>query len=241
MVVMDMSIGTRTLAKEHEVRTESLEAGTRHFADGLNFYKLFWIFTFGSLFGFCVETLWGFVRHGELLVRSSMIIGPFNFIYGLGAIVFFLTVRLVRSQRPVHIMLVGMAAGTLIEHGCSFVQEAVFGTVSWDYSNVPLNIGGRVCLLYTFFWGVLALIWAKRLQPGMEQLIAKIPDRWGRRLTWALLAFFIVFSVISLMAVYRWTGRVDGIPAGNSIAAFLDRHFTDRFMETVYNNMIFLS
>jgi len=65
----------------------------RHFADGLNFFKLFWVFTYGSVIGFVVETIWGFIRNGCFEVHSSLVFGPFNFIYGIGAVVLFLALR----------------------------------------------------------------------------------------------------------------------------------------------------
>ena len=28
----------------------------------------------------------------------------------------------------------------------------------WDYSRMPLNVGGQICALYSFFWLVLSLV-----------------------------------------------------------------------------------
>ena len=39
---------------------------------------------------------------------------------------------------------------------CSLGQEIVFHSVAWDYSDMPLNINGRVCLLYSVFWSFIA-------------------------------------------------------------------------------------
>ena len=44
--------------------------------------------------------------------------------------------------------------------------ELVFGVIFnlflkmkvWDYSNIPLNLFGQVCLLFTVLWGFLSLI-----------------------------------------------------------------------------------
>lgn len=209
----------------------------RHFADGLNFFKLFWIFTFGSVIGFAVETIWCLIRNGHFEVRSSLVFGPFNFIYGIGAVVLFLGLRKINQKKPLQIFLVGMVAGTVIEHLCSWVQEVVFGTVSWDYSNVPFNIGGRVCLPYAICWGLLAILWVKRLQPTMVKLISKIPNRIGKPLTYALLTFLIILSIISIAAVSRWMMRTDGVPANGVISTLLDRFFHNDFMEVIYNNM----
>ncbi len=52
--------------------------------------------------------------------------------------------------------------------GCGFITtvEFVFGIIFnvilkrkvWDYSKMPLNIGGQVCALYSFFWLVLSFL-----------------------------------------------------------------------------------
>lgn len=36
--------------------------------------------------------------------------------------------------------------------------DRVLGVSFWDYSHLPLNLHGRVCLLFSFFWGILGLI-----------------------------------------------------------------------------------
>ncbi len=52
--------------------------------------------------------------------------------------------------------------------GCGFITtvELVFGIIFnvilkrkvWDYSKMPLNIGGQVCALYSFFWLILSFL-----------------------------------------------------------------------------------
>ena len=41
------------------------------------------------------------------------------------------------------------------------MQQAAFGSVSWEYSDSAFNIGGRTNLMYSIFWGVLGLVWVK--------------------------------------------------------------------------------
>ena len=45
-----------------------------------------------------------------------------------------------------------------IEHKLSLIH-ILFGTVFWDYSGFKFNLGGRINLLYCFFWGIAAVIW----------------------------------------------------------------------------------
>ncbi len=70
---------------------------------------------------------------------------------------------------------------------------------------MPFNINGRICLLYSIFWGILGVLWIKNLYPRMAKLILKIPNRVGKICTWVLLAFFVVNTVMSGIALTRWS------------------------------------
>lgn len=103
------------------------------------------------------------------------------------------------------IFLVSFVVGTVTEYICSLGQELVFGSVAWDYSNVPLNINGRVCLLYSIFWGILGIAWIKLIYPPMAKLIGKLPIKLGKVLTWAFIIFFIFDAILSASPHCVWT------------------------------------
>ena len=56
----------------------------------------------------------------------------------------------------------------------------MFGKVFWDYSKIPFNLGGRINLLYCFFWGIAAVVWIKGIYPVMSAWIEKIPMNFGK-------------------------------------------------------------
>ena len=129
----------------------------------------------------------------------------------------------------------------MVEYVCSYVQETLFGSVSWDYSNIPLNINGRVCLLYSIFWGALGVIWIKSIYPRLSVYVLMIPNKIGKALVWILLVFMLFDSVLSVFAVYRWSERVKGVKAESAVSVFLDNRFPDSRMEGIYPNMEFLA
>lgn len=210
-----------------------------HFARGLNIYKLLWIFFIGSFAGVVVETLWCLVRHGYLESRAGLVYGPFNLLYGAGAAALSLCLYRYRNRGNWLSFLGGMVVGSAVEYVCSWGQEVLFGSRSWDYSNVPFNLNGRICLLYSIFWGILGVLWIKELYPRMVKWILKIPNKAGKILTWVLAAFFVVNAVVSLIAVYRWSQRVDGVAAANGFWEFIDARFPNARMERIYANMKF--
>ena len=210
-----------------------------HFAKGLNGYKLLLVCFIGSFFGVIIEMLWCLVSRGYIESRAGLVYGPFNLLYGFGAVVLTVTLYKFRNRGAWISFLGGIIVGSVVEYVCSWGQELVFGTRSWDYSKMPFNVNGRICLLYSIFWGILGVLWIKNLYPRMAKLILKIPNRVGKICTWVLLAFFVVNTVMSGIALTRWSQRNAGIPAANTFWQTIDERFPDERMEKVYANMVF--
>ena len=215
------------------------ERESDHFARGLGIYKLLLILFIGSFAGVVVELMWCLIRNGYLESRSGLVYGPFNLLYGAGAVALTVCLYRFRNRSGWISFLGGMLVGTVVEYLCSWGQEALFGSRSWDYSTMPFNLNGRVCLLYSVFWGVLGVFWIKDLYPRMAQLILKIPNKIGKILTVAVTVFLIFNGVVSLLAVDRWAERVEGQAPGNSLEELLDERFPNERMESVYANMDF--
>ena len=160
-------------------------------------------------------------------------------VYGAGALVLTVALYRYRNRGKWLSFLGGFLVGSALEYFCSWAQEMLFGSVSWDYSHMPFNINGRICLVYSVFWGFLGVFWVKTLYPMVAQLILKIPSRFGKILTWALTAFFVFDCAVTLLTVFRWSQRVDGIAASNAFWAFIDARFPDSRMRRIFANMVF--
>ena len=212
----------------------------KSFAKGLNFYKLFWIFFIGCFLGVVIEILWCLLTRHHYESRQGLIYGPFNLVYGFGALAMTLSLYWLRRQRDSWIFLGGIVIGSAFEYLCSWIQEFLFGTVSWDYREMPFNLNGRINLLYSIFWGILALVWLKFLFPLMERWIERIPNRIGKTLTWILFAFMLANTVVSACAVARMSQRHQSIPASNTIDLFLDKHYDDERLNKINPNMVFV-
>ena len=202
------------------------------FAKGICFEKIFWIFIIGCVFGCLVEVLNHFIHYGNFVSRSGLIYGPLNPVYGFGLVIFVLFLSKIKN--PILIFIGGMLLGGGFEYVCSFVQEKVFGTISWDYSHQLFNIGGRTSLKYMLIWGVLALIFMKFVYPILSNLIEKIPVKIGRILTVILVVFVIFDAVISIIACLRQSERAMGEEASNRVEVFLDKHYPDERLNKIF-------
>ena len=195
---------------------------------------IFWIFIIGSVFGFFAEIIYTLVYTRTLKIRQGLVYGPFIQIYGIGAVAYYLLVR--KIQDPKKLFFSGMIMGGSLEYLCSFFQEIFFGTISWDYSNLFMNLNGRTCLIYCFYWGLIAVAFLKLIYPLLQRLEKYIYKRNIRIFS----VFFIIFMtfdiVISCMAGSRQDERYNGIPPKNKLDEFLDYAYPDEYLNKVYNN-----
>lgn len=205
----------------------------------LTFNKLFWIFFIGCFLGVVIETLWCLLRNKRIESRKGLIYGPFNLVYGFGALVITLSLSWLSDERDLYIFLFGTFVGGAYEYICSFMQEKLLGSVSWNYKKMPLNLHGRINLTYCMFWGILALWWTKDWYPRILYFVSKLPLCYETPLVILCGCFMLFDSFLSACAVYRMSRRLKGISAHSAFGRFIDRHYPDQRMKRIYPNMDF--
>lgn len=220
------------------VRVEKPQRDKTVFAAGCCMQKLVWLFFIGCLLGDITETIFCRITAGVWMSRSSLVWGPFSIVWGfaIAAVTDLLYKYKDRSDR--FLFLMGTALGGAYEYLCSVLSEMVFGTVFWDYSEIPFNLGGRINLLYCFFWGFAAVAWFKIFYPVISGWIEKLPIGAGRILTWVIVVFMCCNMAVSTMALIRSNERSQGIPATQSWQQTMDERFPDERMEKIYPNAI---
>ena len=213
-------------------RREAVRANP--FTRGTSLYSILLLFLIGGVAGDLAETLFCRVRLGWWMSRSSVVWGPFSIVWGLALAAATLLLYRYRDRSASFFFVAGTLLGGLYEYLCSVFTELVFGTVFWDYSAIPFNLGGRINLLYCFFWGFAAVAWFKGLHPLLARLIAKIPPRPGKVLVWALTVFMAVNMAFSALALSRYSARAAGDPADQPWEQYMDAHYGDDVMERIY-------
>lgn len=202
---------------------------------------LVWLFVVGAFLGDVVETLFCRITAGVWMSRSSLVWGPFSVVWGLALVLAAVLLRGSEHQSESRIFWFGVILGGAYEYVCSAVTELLFGTVFWDYSKFKFNLGGRINLLYCFFWGFAAIAWFKVLFPPISACIEKLPPRGGRVLTWALCIFMAADIAVSSAALVRYNDRLNGVPASNSVEVYLDGHYGNDRMHQVYPKAVHTS
>lgn len=207
-------------------------------AQACGFVQLFWLFCIGSLLGDLTETIFCRITAGEWMSRSSLVWGPFSVVWGLAIALVTALLYKDRDKPDNHIFWVGVFLGGAYEYICSVFTEIVFGKVFWDYSAMSFNLGGRINLLYCFFWGVAAVVWIKGLYPKISRLVDAVLKKTGPALTGVCLAFMALNISVSVMVLIRYDTRANGQEAASGWERLMDDRFDDRRMEQIYPNAI---
>ena len=233
---------TRSRAAAAVERTESPSSETipGFFARGVNFYKLFWLFFIVSFLGCMVETVFMVVTRGQLQNRSGVLYGSFSLVWGLGAVLFTLCFHKLSAKRPALVFLAGTLLGAVYEYACSWIQEVLFGACFWDYSHLPFNLHGRVCLVFSLLWGVAALVWVRRIYPWLQRWIDRIPARTVGPLTRVLAVFMAANIALTAAALGRMDERQRDLPPSSGAERLLDRYFPDKTLHRCFSSMVYV-
>ncbi len=145
---------------------------------GQELYYVFYLFILYGVLGWIYESCLMSIQKKSLINRGFLT-GPIIPIYGFGALFVYLTFWEIKNNW-IFVFMGGMILATLLEYVTSLIMELAFHTRWWDYSKIPLNIKGRICLPVSIFWGMLALVMIHVLQPGIDKVIGIIPREIGQ-------------------------------------------------------------
>ena len=111
--------------------------------------KNLFLFLFGGIVYYLIEILWRGHSHYSMMI--------------LGGLCFFIIGSLNESKL---LNGIGLLYQMVISSGIITILEFIFGLILniylkmniWDYSNLPFNIMGQICLPFTIAWFGLSLV-----------------------------------------------------------------------------------
>lgn len=203
------------------------------------FISFFWLFVFGSFFGFLIETIWCMIRWRKFESRKGLIYGHFIPIYGIAGLFVAVVIEIFHIRKKYMIFLITFVIGAVVEYFSSLFQEKLTGTVSWDYSMMRFNLHGRINLVYLIGFGIFGILWYS-IYPKFLEIFYKIFNNANvlRCVTIIMVVYMLYNMFISLVATMRQKDRRNGKLPRNRFEIWLDNKFTDSYLKKVYTNSI---
>lgn len=111
-------------------------------------FKYLFLFWFGGSTYVALEVLWRRYSHWTMLLLAGIlfiIIGLLNEIWSW-------------NLKFRYQVLISTIIATILELFTGLIVNVCLGWNVWDYSNVPFNFLGQICLPYTFLWIALSAV-----------------------------------------------------------------------------------
>ena len=130
-------------------------------------YELLCFFVIYSVLGWCLEVCFCTINTGQF-VNRGFLNGPVCPIYGFGMVIVLVALTPLAHSLPV-LFVGGALLTSALELAAGWILKKVFHTSWWDYSDVPFNLGGYICLKFSLAWGVavVAVMKGDRLAEGL--------------------------------------------------------------------------
>ncbi len=151
-----------------------------------------------AILGWLCEVLFAWFKHHQWINRGFLI-GPWCPIYGIGVVLLIVGLDFLKSNL-VLLFLGSVLLTTIIEGLTGWILETLFHQRWWDYSKMPFNIHGYVCLLFSLIWGVAGVVMVDGVQPLIASWVARIPQSV---LVIGVICLGCGFLVDFAMTVYR--------------------------------------
>lgn len=199
------------IKSESQIEAEDIVKKKKFTIMGLSIWRILAYFIIYSIVGYIIETIFGIITKGRWESRQSFLYGPFCAIYGLGAAIMIIFLHKY-SKKYTTLFLGGFIVGSIVEYLVSLIGEMILGIKWWDYSDMPLNINGRICVYFSLFWGFLALYLIASFNPRIDKFInwckSKISLKTLKSLTLTVTIIMLIDFIITGVAMYFFLIRM---------------------------------
>ncbi|MCQ2531869.1 MAG: hypothetical protein MJ093_04095 [Saccharofermentans sp.] len=167
----------------------------------MTLYDICWYFVLYSFIGWVIEVIFHAVTLGKIMNRGFLN-GPVCPVYGFGMIAVLSVYEFVGIDNSIVIFIEGIILTTTIELLAGFILDKAFHARWWNYSNVPFNLHGYICLKFSIIWGAAVVFVLKIFNPTLYALtIYLLSPKYGWPLLLLLLLVFIVDTVVTALTL----------------------------------------
>lgn len=173
-------------------------------------YNLTAFFIIYAFLGWCTEVAFAAVVQGKF-VNRGFLNGPVCPIYGFGMLIIIFVLKPVKGNLFV-LFLAAMLLTSALEWITGFVLERLFHEKWWDYSDMPCNLNGYICLGFSLLWGLAGVFVIKLIHPMIAAAVRIVPHLFGvimLSVCYAVLAADVILTVMAIMKIRKHTKHVD--------------------------------
>lgn len=175
-----------------------------------SFSEIALLFFIYSFLGWCVEVAFVAVTAGKVTNRGFLN-GPVCPIYGCGMIGVLLALLPVEKNIWL-LFLGGMVICSAVELFGGWILDKIFHMRWWDYSDEKFNIGGYVCLAFSFMWGMAVVFAVKFVHHPIMAVVKKIPFQIQVIIVVVCGVVFVVDMIVTLknlIGINKSLGQLD--------------------------------
>lgn len=175
-----------------------------------SFSEIALLFFIYSFLGWCVEVAFVAVTAGKVTNRGFLN-GPVCPIYGCGMIGVLLALLPVEKNIWL-LFLGGMVICSAVELFGGWILGKIFHMRWWDYSDEKFNIGGYVCLAFSFMWGMAVVFAVKFVHHPIMAVVKKIPFQIQVIVVVVCGVVFVVDMIVTLknlIGINKSLGQLD--------------------------------
>jgi len=167
-----------------------------------SFYEILWIFFIYAVIGWCIEVAFVAVNRGVFVNRGFMN-GPYCPIYGLGMLIVVTVLNPVKDSL-LFLFLGSFILTTVLEYITGLILEKIFGNKWWNYSEMPFNIHGYVCLAFSILWGLGGVFVMRLVHPIIYRIVLWIPETIGCIFITIFMIGFVVDLCVTVNTVLHF-------------------------------------
>lgn len=153
------------------------------------------LFSIYSFAGWVLESIFKSCTQ-KRFVNSGFLYGPFCPIYGFGAMIMIFFLERFKSNILL-LFIISSIVLTIWEYLVAILLEKMYKTKYWDYTQNKFNFQGRICLLNSFYWGVLGVAFTLLIHPFVNKLITRVPTNYYIYIALVLFIYLITDFIIS--------------------------------------------
>lgn len=162
-------------------------------------YEYLCYFVIYSFLGWCTEVAYAAVNSGKF-VNRGFLNGPVCPIYGFGMIIVIICLNPLTHNKFILFLGAVLLTSTL-ECVTGFALEKIFHGKWWDYSKMPFNLKGYICLKFSIMWGLACIIIVDIIHPLIGTFVAEIPIIIGKVLLSLILSIMLADFIQTVITV----------------------------------------